>query len=77
LYVYPYLDGPIPTGEPQNWPKGARDGSPQPKLPAGGSGGGNRQLYDELYTVTATVTNTGHVKGTEIAQLVSSNSSSL
>jgi beta-glucosidase len=71
LYVYPYLDGPIPTGEPQNWPKGARDGSPQPKLPAGGSGGGNRQLYDEMYTVSATVTNTGHVKGTEIAQLVS------
>lgn len=71
LYVYPYLDGPIPTGEPQNWPTGARDGSPQPKLPAGGSAGGNRQLYDGLYTVTATVTNTGHVKGTEIAQLVS------
>jgi len=69
FYVYPYVDFPIPTGEPQNWPAGARDGSPQPKLPAGGSGGGNRQLYDELYTITATVTNTGHVKGTEIVQL--------
>lgn len=69
FYVYPYLSGPIPTGEPQNWPAGVYDSSPQPKLPAGGSGGGNRQLYDEMYTVSATVTNTGHVKGTEIAQL--------
>jgi hypothetical protein len=75
FYVYPYISGPVPTGEPQDWPKGARDGSPQPLLPAGGSGGGNRQLYDELYTVSATVTNTGHVKGTEIAQLVSCHSS--
>lgn len=69
-YVYPYISGPVPTGEPQSWPAGATDGSPQPKLPAGGSGGGNRQLYDTLYTVSATVTNTGSVKGTEIAQLV-------
>jgi beta-glucosidase len=70
LYVYPYLDGPIPTGEPQNWPAGSQDSTPQPKLPAGGSGGGNRELYDVLYTVSATVTNTGTVRGTEIAQLV-------
>jgi beta-glucosidase len=69
-YVYPYISGPIPTNLPQNWPKGSQDGSPQPKLAAGGSGGGNRQLYDTMYTVSATVTNTGSVKGTEIAQLV-------
>lgn len=69
FYVYPYLDGPIPTDIPQSWPEGAFDSSPQPKLPAGGSGGGNRQLYDVLYTVSATVTNTGSVKGTEIPQL--------
>ncbi|CZR50167.1 probable beta-glucosidase [Phialocephala subalpina] len=68
-YVYPYLDGPVPTGQPQDWPAGATDGSPQPKLPAGGSGGGNRQLWDTMYTVSATVTNTGGVKGTEIPQL--------
>jgi hypothetical protein len=74
-YVYPYLNGSIPTKNAQSWPKGATDGSPQPKLPAGGSAGGNRQLYDELYTVSATVTNTGKVKGTEIAQLVSSSTS--
>ncbi|KAH7118481.1 putative beta-glucosidase A [Dactylonectria macrodidyma] len=68
-YIYPYLSDPVPTGLPQNWPKGAMDGSPQPKLPAGGSGGGNRQLYDVVYVVSATVTNTGRVKGTEIPQL--------
>ena len=70
-YVYPYLDGPIPTGQPEDWPAGWNDSSPQPHLPAGGSGGGNRQLWDTMYTVSATVTNTGKVKGTEIAQLVS------
>lgn len=69
-YVYPYISGPIPTNLPQNWPAHSQDGSPQPKLAAGGSGGGNRQLYDTMYTVSATVTNTGDVKGTEIAQLV-------
>jgi hypothetical protein len=69
-YVYPYLSGPVPTDLPQNWPAGSQDGSPQPKLAAGGSGGGNRQLYDIMYTVSATVTNIGSVKGTEIAQLV-------
>ena len=70
-YVYPYISGPVPTGLPQNWPEGATDSSPQPKVPAGGSSGGNRQLWDTMYTVSATVTNTGDVKGTEIAQLVS------
>jgi hypothetical protein len=70
-YIYPYLEGPVPTNNPENWPKGAKDSSPQPKLPAGGSGGGNRQLYDIMYVVTATVKNTGKVKGTEIAQMVS------
>jgi len=68
-YVYPYLSGEVPTGLPQDWPENATDGSPQPKLPAGGSGGGNRQLWDTMFTVSATVTNVGEVKGTEIAQL--------
>jgi len=71
-YIYPYIDGPIPRNQSTNLPKGATDGSAQPKLPAGGSGGGNRQLWDVMYTVSATVTNTGSVKGTEIPQLVSS-----
>lgn len=70
-YIYPYLSDAVPTGQEQNLPAGSRDGTPQPKLPAGGSGGGNRQLYDVVYVVSATVTNTGGVKGVEIPQLVS------
>jgi hypothetical protein len=74
LYVYPYLDGPVPTNNTQSWPAAAYDSSPQPKLAAGGSAGGNRQLWDVMYTVSATVTNTGSIKGTEVAQLVRSSS---
>jgi Glycosyl hydrolase family 3 C-terminal domain/Glycosyl hydrolase family 3 N terminal domain len=70
FFVYPYLDGPLLTGQPEDVPPGSQDGSPQPLIGAGGSGGGNRQLYHTMYTVSATVTNTGKVKGTEIAQLV-------
>ncbi|KAH8586574.1 putative beta-glucosidase A [Bisporella sp. PMI_857] len=69
LYVYPFLNGSIPTGQPQNWPEKSFDSSPQPRVPAGGSAGGNRQLYDVLYTVSVTIKNTGTRRGTEIAQL--------
>lgn len=70
-YIYTYLDAPVPTGgDDSEWPQGSREGTPQPKLPAGGAPGGNAQLFDTVYTVTATVTNTGDVKGTEIPQLV-------
>lgn len=68
-YIYPYLSGPVPTGSASSWPAGYNDSSPQPKIGSGGSAGGNRQLWDTMYTVSATVTNTGSVKGTEIAQL--------
>ncbi|KAI9838004.1 MAG: hypothetical protein M1819_006158 [Sarea resinae] len=50
-------------------PKGARDGSPQPVNPAGGAPGGNPKLYDVLYTVNATITNTGGRDGEEVPQL--------
>lgn len=69
LYIYPYISGPVPTGQAQSWPAGALDSSPQPKVAAGGSAGGNRQLWDVLYKVSVTVTNTGSRRGTEIAQL--------
>lgn len=69
-YIYPYISGPVPTNQVENWPKGSQSSKPQPLLPAGGAPGGNSQLYDVLYTVSATVKNTGHRKGTEIAQLV-------
>lgn len=51
-------------------PAGATDGSPQRILPAGGAAGGNPGLYDELFRVSVTVTNTGTVAGEEVPQLV-------
>ncbi|KAL0932407.1 beta-glucosidase 1 precursor [Colletotrichum truncatum] len=50
-------------------PPKALESGPQPKHAASGSSGGNRQLWDVLYTVTATVTNKGDVAGDEVAQL--------
>jgi hypothetical protein len=70
LYVYPYLDGPVPEGQPEDAPPGSQDSSPQKVAPAGGAPGGNPGLYDVLYTITAKVENTGSVTGTEIPQLV-------
>ncbi|KAF2836247.1 glycoside hydrolase family 3 protein [Patellaria atrata CBS 101060] len=79
LYIYPYLtstdleesynasDYGMPSSE---WlPEGATEGSPQPRVPAGGAPGGNPQLWDILYTVTATITNSGELPGEEIVQL--------
>ncbi|TQV94463.1 beta-glucosidase 1 precursor [Cordyceps javanica] len=50
-------------------PPHAIDGSPQPKHPAGGAPGGNRELFDVIYEVTATITNTGKAMTDEIPQL--------
>ena len=78
LYIYPYLnstnlktaaDEPV-YGVPGYVPAGALDGSPQPLLPASGAPGGNSELYDTLYTVTAMITNNGSVAGDEVPQLV-------
>lgn len=75
-YVYPFVDATTGKGEGGDGngdaPPGSQDGSPQPKLPAGGSAGGNSGLWDELYEVTATVKNTGSVDGIEAVQLVCS-----
>jgi beta-glucosidase len=78
-YIYPYLnstDPAIASGDPDYGlptsdyvPAGATDGSPQPLVPAGGAPGGNPGLWSVLYTVTATITNTGDVEGDEVAQL--------
>ena len=76
-YIYPYLnrtDLQAPDyGEnfalPTSLPAGSQDGSPQPVHPAGGAPGGNPQLYDVLYQVSATITNTGSVAGAEVPQL--------
>ncbi|KAI2427799.1 hypothetical protein LOZ52_002874 [Ophidiomyces ophidiicola] len=79
LYIYPWLnttdlreasmdpDYGLPTH--QYVPKGATDGTPQPKLPAGGGPGGNPGLYKDLYKVSVTITNTGKRTGDEVPQL--------
>ena len=78
-FLYPNLnttDLRLASGAPdyglptEQWlPEGASDGSPYKIHPAGGAPGGNPQLYDVLFTVTAEVTNTGDVVGDEVAQL--------
>jgi len=81
LYVYPYLnttdlqkastDANYGKKAADFLPANANDGTQQPLLRSSGksSPGGNAQLYDVLYTVTADVTNTGSIAGDEIPQL--------
>lgn len=76
-YIYPFLKSTNPktaSGDPEyglnaHYPKGVTDGSPQKEHPAGGAPGGNKQLYDVLFTVTVDVTNTGKVTGDEVVEL--------
>lgn len=71
-YIYPYLKSTaVFTNTTQSWPAGSQDGSSQLLLPASGPPGGNAGLYDVLYEINSTITNTGLVDGTEIPQLVS------
>ena len=78
LYIYPYINftdlkassNDPSYGLPGFVPPGSQDSSPQPKIAAGGAPGGNPQLYDVLYEVSATVTNTGKVEGYEVPQMV-------
>lgn len=77
LYIYPYLNSTdLETSANETFygvegsvPAGSQDGSPQPRIAAGGAPGGNPQLYDVLYQVDASVTNTGTIPGEEVAQL--------
>jgi beta-glucosidase len=80
-YIYPYLNTTDPkkaSADPhygqtadQFLPPHATDSSPQPLLRSAGKNepGGNRQLYDVLYTVTADIKNTGSIVGEEVPQL--------
>lgn len=77
MYCYPWLnstDLKSASADPDygvefDFPAGSANGSAQPVPRAGGAPGGNPRLYDVLYTVEATVTNTGAVAGDEVAQL--------
>ena len=76
-YIYPYLNSTTLStaanssnyGDNSHVPPNSQNSSSQPLIPAGGAPGGNPQLYDVLYTVTATITNTGKVAGEEVPQL--------
>lgn len=76
-YIYPYLnstDMAEASKDPQygvevELPAGSQDGSPQARIAAGGAPGGNPQLWDIVYSVSATVTNTGKIAGEEVPQL--------
>ncbi|KAJ5084569.1 hypothetical protein NUU61_009148 [Penicillium alfredii] len=78
-YLYPYLNSTDlrkSSADPyygldakEYIPDGATDGTAQPRLPASGSSGGNPALFDDLFQVTATITNTGSVTGDEVPQL--------
>jgi Fibronectin type III-like domain/Glycosyl hydrolase family 3 C-terminal domain len=69
-YIYPYLENTNVTRSPQPYPY--PDGystTPHPPSPAGGAQGGHPALFDTIFHVTATVTNTGKVAGKAVAQL--------
>lgn len=76
-YIYPFLNSTdLSTassdsnyGTDGSFLAGSQDGSAQPKIRAAGAPGGNPRLYDVIFTVTATVTNTGDIEGDEVAQL--------
>jgi beta-glucosidase len=77
LFIYPWLNstnlsasyGHTDFGDNSFIPDGALDGSSFITPPAGGAPGGNAQLWDVLYRVTATISNVGSRAGSEIAQL--------
>lgn len=75
-YIYPYVNGTdakSASGDPNyatgSVPAGSQDGSPQPKIASAGAPGGNPRLYDEVFSITATVRNTGSVPGDEVPQV--------
>lgn len=71
-YLYPYLSDPssITSTTPFTYPTGYQNASdPQPSPPSGGSQGGNPALWDVIYNVTITVTNTGTVPSKAVAML--------
>lgn len=78
-YCYPYLnstnaaaaslDSEYGKTAAEFLPPNATSNIAAPIPPAGGGSGGNPQLYDVLYTVSATITNNGTLDGEEVVQL--------
>jgi beta-glucosidase len=76
LYIYPWLNstslnesyGAAGYGDNSFIPEGARDGSKFSYPPASGPNGGNPGLWENLYSVSVKVTNTGDVDGDEVPQ---------
>jgi len=77
-FIYPYLNSTdlrTASQDPQynvnnyTWPTGVSDGAPQARIAAGGAPGGNPQLWDVLFSVEATITNSGTLAGDEVVQL--------
>lgn len=79
-FIYPWLNtsssAEEASGDPEYGqtaaeflPENALNGAPQPRHPASGAPGGNPQLWDILYTITATVTNTGNITSDDIPQV--------
>lgn len=83
-YLYPYVNTSSSAEEASQdpdygqtaeefLPPGAIDSSPQPLHAAGpaadAESGGNSQLWDDLYTITAQITNTGDIEGDEVPQV--------
>ncbi|KAB2569402.1 putative beta-glucosidase A [Lasiodiplodia theobromae] len=68
-YIYPWLNDTDASAATAAATTNNSSPTPQPPAPAGGAPGGNPRLWDVLFTVRATVTNTGNVAGDEVAQL--------
>lgn len=69
-FVYPFLTDPsaVKTSPPYPYPTGYSTDT-HTLSPAGGGQGGHPALYDTIFHVSITVTNTGSVPGKAVAQL--------
>jgi len=77
LFIYPWLNssslnasyGGSDYGDNSFIPSSALNGSTYSYAPSSGPNGGNERLWENLYCIQASITNTGKVAGQEVAQL--------
>jgi len=69
-YLYPYVDNPqsISSSGTYKYPTGYTT-TPKPDPPAGGDEGGNPALWDIMFRISTTVTNTGRAAGKEVVMV--------